>query len=230
MPKHDVYLEVGKTKIIAAAVDWPGWCRIAKTEAAALDALADCGPRYAQALERVGLRLSPPDGAGDLRVVERITGNATTDFGAPDIPTSSDGEPIDAAALERFLAIMDACWDALLAAGEAARGKELRKGPRGGGRELEKIYGHVLDAQRGYLNRIVWKAAPVTGEDVFAQVAAVRQDARDGLTRAAREGLPEQGPRGGKVWPARYFVRRSAWHILDHAWEIEDRLSPAEKV
>ncbi len=23
---------------------------------------------------------------------------------------------------------------------------------------------------------------------------------------------------------ARYFVRRTAWHVLDHLWEIEDRL------
>jgi hypothetical protein len=31
------------------------------------------------------------------------------------------------------------------------------------------------------------------------------------------------GPRGGVRWTARYYVRRSAWHVLDHAWEIEDR-------
>jgi hypothetical protein len=44
------------------------------------------------------------------------------------------------------------------------------------------------------------------------------------LDSATREPLPEKGPRGGIIWPARYFVRRTAWHVLDHAWEIEDRI------
>jgi hypothetical protein len=28
---------------------------------------------------------------------------------------------------------------------------------------------------------------------------------------------------GEKRWPPRYVARRMAWHLLDHAWEIEDR-------
>jgi hypothetical protein len=36
--------------------------------------------------------------------------------------------------------------------------------------------------------------------------------------------LPDFGPRGGERWPALFAIRRSAWHALDHAWEIEDRL------
>jgi hypothetical protein len=43
------------------------------------------------------------------------------------------------------------------------------------------------------------------------------------LERAAQGAMPPAGPRGGQRWPARYFVRRAAWHVLDHAWEIEDR-------
>ena len=43
----------------------------------------------------------------------------------------------------------------------------------------------------------------------------------DALTRAVIEGLPAAGPRGGVIWTARSFVRRAAWHVLDHAWEIE---------
>jgi hypothetical protein len=46
----------------------------------------------------------------------------------------------------------------------------------------------------------------------------------DGLTAAAQGKIPAQGPRGGKRWSPRYFVRRVAWHVLDHAWELEDRL------
>jgi hypothetical protein len=44
------------------------------------------------------------------------------------------------------------------------------------------------------------------------------------LEAAARGELPRVGPRGGLRWTPRFYVRYSAWHILDHAWEIEDRL------
>lgn len=29
-----------------------------------------------------------------------------------------------------------------------------------------------------------------------------------------------------KGWPPRYAARRIAWHVLDHAWQIEDRSGP----
>jgi hypothetical protein len=45
----------------------------------------------------------------------------------------------------------------------------------------------------------------------------------EALTAAVEHGVEERGPRGGKRWLPRYFVRRVAWHALDHAWEIEDR-------
>jgi hypothetical protein len=51
-----------------------------------------------------------------------------------------------------------------------------------------------------------------------------RQAILAGLEAADKGELPEKGPRGGILWPARYFVRRVAWHVLDHAWEIEDRM------
>jgi hypothetical protein len=47
----------------------------------------------------------------------------------------------------------------------------------------------------------------------------------EGLEHAVTDGIPARGPRGGKRWSAPYFVRRAAWHVLDHAWEIEDRSS-----
>jgi hypothetical protein len=40
---------------------------------------------------------------------------------------------------------------------------------------------------------------------------------RAALAAALRAGAP------GGAWPARYVIRRTAWHVLDHAWEIEDR-------
>jgi hypothetical protein len=41
--------------------------------------------------------------------------------------------------------------------------------------------------------------------------------------RAAGEEPPNAN-NVSKRWTPRYFVRRSAWHALDHAWELEDRI------
>jgi hypothetical protein len=101
----------------------------------------------------------------------------------------------------------------------------LAKGPRGGGRELDAIVGHVVGAEASYL-RMIEGTPPRFDED---EAAAARDDERsaviEGLERALTDGIPERGPRGGARWSAPYFVRRAAWHVLDHAWEIEDRSS-----
>ena len=33
----------------------------------------------------------------------------------------------------------------------------------------------------------------------------------------------DEPPAGRKGWPHRYAARRMAWHVLDHAWEMQDR-------
>jgi hypothetical protein len=160
-------------------------------------------------------------------VVERLEGTPTTDFGAPDIAPSADSLPLDAADLRRFSALLKACWQEFDAAVSAAAGRELRKGPRGGGRELEKIVEHVLGSDAAYLRSLGWK--PRTSKDASPSeaLAETRQSILEGLEAAAGGQLPERGPRGGALWSPRYFVRRSAWHVLDHAWEIEDRVQGA---
>jgi len=87
----------------------------------------------------------------------------------------------------------------------------------GGGRSLEGIVTHVLDAERSYASMAggrVAKGSPV--HDAF--VAAV--------VTMARGEVPATGPRGGRRWPTPYAIRRAAWHVLDHAWELEDRTRP----
>ena len=157
-------------------------------------------------------------------VVERLPGNATTDFGAPDVALSSDSAPIDAAGLKRYGEILQASWGALDGAISAAEGKELRKGPRGGGRELEAITRHVLGAEQGYLGRLAWKAPRSDDDNLNEEMRLTRQAIMDALSAAVRGEIPKTGPRGGVMWPARYFIRRVVWHVLDHAWEIEDRI------
>lgn len=219
----DVYLEVGQKRVFAGALDWPGWSRGGRSEAAALTALLEYGARYARVMQRGGIDFVTPETSADLNVVERLAGNATTDFGAPDIAPAGDSGRLAQDELRRSGVILQACWEALDAAIAAAAGLELRKGPRGGGRELEGISRHVLGAEQGYLSRLAWKIPKHEMTNLNEEMRLTRQAIMDALAAAARGEIPERGPRGGVIWPARYFVRRVAWHVLDHAWEIEDR-------
>jgi hypothetical protein len=219
----DVYLEIGDKRTFAGAIDWPGWCRIGRDEDSALQALVDSGPRYARILHAKKIPFQAPADTSALTVVDRVAGNSTTDFGAPDVAPSSDARPIDDADLQRFQKLLKAYWSAFDAAVRAASGKELRKGPRGGGRDLEAIVGHVLGAEAAYLARLAWKRPKGKAADLSEELDRTRQAVLQALAAAARGETPTSGPRGGVIWAPRYFVRRLAWHELDHAWEIADR-------
>ncbi|MFI5262072.1 MAG: hypothetical protein ACHQZR_05925 [Candidatus Limnocylindrales bacterium] len=211
----EAYLEVSPKRTFAGAVAWPGWCRSGRDEAAALQSLVDYGPRYRRVLSNTGLVLAVPVATDQLVLVGRVAGNAGTDFGVPSMPAPGDDGPLDAPALARQAAILRACWAALDRAAGAAAGRELTKGPRGGGREVPAILAHVADAEAGYLSRVAWRAP----DDALARRSAVLE----ALTAVARLGTPPPRGPGGTRWPARYFARRVAWHALDHAWEIDDR-------
>ena len=196
----DVYLEVGAKKVFACAVDWPGWCRAARTEDAALAALLSYSDRY-----RAAVPWFAPD---DLRVVGRLPGNATTDFGAPDARGPWDDAPLAEGEPDRLADVLAATWtafDAVVAGAPA----ELRKGPRGGGRDRDAVVDHVREAERSY--------GRAYGVRVPPRTPWVEQRAT--VLAAVRAGAP------GGSWPLRYAVRRSAWHVLDHAWEVEDKSS-----
>ena len=218
--KIPTYLEIGAKRAFAGAVEWPGWCRSGRDEPAALEALHDSARRYAKVLRGTRLGFEAPKDASALRVVERRQGDATTDFGAPSIAPKADARPIDDAELKRLSSILKACWRSFDAAVDAARGATLAKGPRGGGRDLPKIVAHVVDAEVSYLRMLGTKLEAGPRRDLAERTHAAVLGA---LEAAARDGAPPPGPRGGKRWLPRYFVRRVAWHVLDHAWEIEDR-------
>lgn len=221
---HNVYLEIGSKRVFACAVEWPGWCRSGHDEAAALQALLDYGSRYAAVVRSARLGFRAPAQVDQLRVVERIQGNATTDFGAPGVIPSADRAGADLADCARLEKVLRAGWRALDEARKRAMGKALRKGPRGGGRELDAIVRHVVEADRSYLGGLGWKA-PSPGK-TSNRVEETRSAIIEGLRASARGEIPAKGPRGGTRWPVRYFVRRVAWHTIAHAWEIERRLLP----
>jgi hypothetical protein len=222
--KMDVYLETGKKRTFAGAIDWPGWCRSGGNEQAALQALLKYAPRYAQIFRTEQLGFQEPAGIAELHVVERLKGNVTTDFGAPGLAPASDTQPLSEAEVQRCQLVLKACWRAFDAAIQAAAGKELRKGQRGGGRDMEGMLQHVLGGDAAYLARVGWKLTKVNSGDPGEQLEHTRQSILSALLRAARGEVPAQGPRSGARWTPRYFVRRVAWHVLDHAWELEDRI------
>jgi hypothetical protein len=221
--KFEVYLEIGTKRTFAGATDWPGWCRSGRDENSALRALFDYGPRYARALNVAGLEFRTPVDEAVFMVSERLDGNGTTDFGAPGIPPACDQRAVDETELLRLRSLLMACWETFDNVVNAASGKALSRGPRGGGRELETIVQHVQDSQAAYLERIGGKLIKVAGEDPDQTLGRTRREVLNALGSAARGEVAAQGPRGGARWLPRYFVRRLAWHVLDHAWEIEDR-------
>jgi hypothetical protein len=221
--KIPVYLEAAPKRTFAGALEWPGWCRSGREEDSALQGLFEYAPRYARALEDSGMDFEPPEVISVFQVTERLQGNATTDFGAPAVAPDHDQGPVSATALERLEHILRACWHAFDLARRSAGGKELRKGPRGGGRELDAIAEHLLGSDQGYLAKIGWKLRLNDRDHLETRLDQTRQAILGALDAAAGGHLQAQGPRGGVFWTPRYFVRRVAWHVLDHAWEIEDR-------
>lgn len=211
----EVYLEVGSKRVFASALEWVGWTRSGNDETAALEALAAYAPRYAPAARLAGLTL-PASAEASFKVVERVKGNATTDFGAPAIPAASDSARLSKTDAERICSLLEAAWktfDAVAAKAPA----ELRKGPRGGGRDRDKIIAHILDAESAYAPKIGLRLrVPVAGDTkaIKAWRGAIVDVVRGSAGRAPSEGMK---------WPPRYAVRRIAWHALDHAWEIQDR-------
>lgn len=209
----DVYLEVGKKKVYAGSVDWPGWGRFAKTEEEALEALAVYGPRYEPIAGAAGFKFPA---APRLSVVERVPGTATTEFGAPDGQLAADGAAVTAANANRHAKLLLAAWAAFDAYAAGAP-ESLRKGPRGGGRDRDKMIDHLVGSEAGYARKIGVKHRPPSIDDREA-IDALRGDVVAVLGRPG-----DGGPLTANGWTARYAARRFVWHVLDHLWEMEDR-------
>ncbi len=214
-PSLRVIIEAADTRTFASAADWPGWCRAGKDEALALEALARYAPRYATVAARAGLAFPAQVDVADLEVAARARGDASTAFGVPGRVVELDLHRVSSAEARRLTDIVIACWG-ILADVAASAPAELRKGPRGGGRDRDKVVAHVAEAERSYARSIGIRLP------ADAPIATVRAEIVEVL------GLSSDGsPLPGGAWTQRYAARRIAWHILDHAWEVEDRAQPA---
>lgn len=213
-----VYLEMGKRRVFACALQWPGWCRPGRAQGQAMASLAAAAPRYAAVTARAGI---PFDAAGvtGFEIVERVTGTATTDFGALDIAPALDSDPTTAPQVGQLLALIEAAWD-YFEETAAAPPAVLRRGPRGGGRDRDAIIAHVRETEVLHARMLGIKERPFPSGDLSA-LARVRAGILAEISASAAGRLSGDLPRARR--PARFVARRTAWHALDHAWEIRDR-------
>jgi hypothetical protein len=233
----DVGVETGaKRRSFAQALSWPGWCRGGRREDDALAALAAYAMRYGAVLGSLGADLDlHPGVAVGLHVAERVTGDATTEFGAPSRPFVTDTGPVTRDRVAWLAGVMDACWAAFDRAWERVPTAEREAKPEVG-RAPASIRLHVAGAERAYLAPFlkVLREAGAPGADGLttmglptspgdADVEPIRLGFRAAVLTIPA-GVAFAGPWEGSHRPPPYWVRRAAWHVLDHAWELEDRL------
>jgi len=206
--------EIGSKRTFASAIDWPGWCRAGKGQELALQALIDYAPRYAVVAKTAGVPFAL--GRWSFDDVDHLRGDATTEFGAPGAMSKVELKPMSKADVERMCTLVEATWKVFDSVVKKAPAS-LRKGPRGGGRDRDKIVEHVLGAETGYGSSFALKLKQPELGDTRA-IKALRAAWLEAF-RAGADGKPRR--EGGRS--ARYMARRIAWHAMDHAWEIEDR-------
>jgi hypothetical protein len=213
-----VVLEVTPKRSFASAIEWPGWTRSGRTPEAALETLAAYADRYRAVATAAGLTVPTLIGLESFHVVEEIEGDATTSFGAPSKAATLECQAVTAREAGRVAVLLDAAWtvlDQVVSTSPA----ELRKGPRGGGRDRDAIFEHVLGAEQAYAGKLGVRVPQPSRDDTKA-IRAMRE-ALLVVVRGDRTGQPARD--GG--WTPRYSARRLAWHALDHAWEVQDRSS-----
>ena len=214
-----VMVEQGKKRAVASAFDWPGWGRSAKgaaVEGDALALLAAYRPRYAAVAGLAGLG-DAFTAAGELEVVERLAGTGMGDFyGVSGRTAAPEYEPMSEAECDRKVALLQASW-AYFDDVAARVSPELRTGPRGGGRDRDRIVRHVNGSE---ILEPAKKVGVRTSVDALGDPAAMRAH-REAFCHGIRQ-FNARGPSAG-VWTVQFLIRRCAWHMLDHAWEMEDR-------
>jgi hypothetical protein len=213
-----VTLEIGPKgkKVVAVAPDWPGLERGAKTGEATIEKLQSYLPRYAKVA-----KLAEMDAEfaaiTTVDVVEQYPGTGSTDFWGISFAFSSiDRQDMSSEELERELTLMQACWTFF----DDARSRvsaEMQKGPQGGGRDRDRIVLHVLATEQEWAKKLgvgTRQGARVTDAK---GVRAFRRAYCTAIRTFHSEG------KMARTWPLRYLIRHTAYHTMDHAWEMEDK-------
>ena len=208
---------------MAFSLDWAGWERGGKSPDIALEALESYRHRYRQVADLAGMA-SEFDAAGPLEIVEDRIGPGSTDFwGISFAPSSTEHGPMTEAELERAITLLRACWEFF--DGVAARvSPEMRKGPRGGGRDRDRIIRHVIRNESEEFAKRVGLRIPEEG----ALTPKGLREYREAYVEAMRAYNAGQVEKKMLSWTLPYLIRHSAYHNLDHAWEMEDKDLSAE--
>jgi hypothetical protein len=217
-------LEIGPRgkKVVAVAPDWPGLERGAKTREAAIERLVAYLPRYAQVAKLAGMDAEFAAITTTSDVVEQYPGTGSTDFWGISFAFSGiDMQDMSSEELARELTLMRACW-AFFDEVRSRVSVELRQGPRGGGRNRDRIVRHVIGTEQDWTKKLAIltaHSATLTDEGLTAH--------RDAYCNAIR-AFHAQG-KMARTWPLRFLIRHTAYHTLDHAWEMEDKDLTAER-
>ncbi len=205
-------------RAVAFSIDWQGWSRGAKTPELAVETLESYRERYRPVAELAGMGREF-DAAGPLEIVEETAGTGSTDFwGISYVPSSFERGPMTEAELERGIALLRASW----AYFDDVAGRvspEMRKGPRGGGRDRDRIVRHTLRTERELFAKQVGLRYPEAGGSTPDGL----RDHRDAYVAAMRAYNAGEIARRMRSWTLPFLVRHSAYHTLDHAWEMEDK-------
>lgn len=216
--RNRVAIEVGPRgkKVVASAIDWPGWERNGTSEDAAFKTFAAYRDRFAPVADIAGLR-AEFDVVGNLEITDRYEGTGTTDFWGitTKVPEYEQGQ-IGEEECERRIAILKACW-AYFDDVYSRVSPELRKGPRGGGRNRDEILNHTYGAECGEWAPKVGVSTPLGAMRTPDGLRKHREEFVEAIRTYNREG------RKARTWPLQMLVKRACYHMLDHAWEMEDK-------
>jgi hypothetical protein len=203
---------------VAFSLDWPGWSRGAKTAELALETLESYRDRYRPVADLAGMSREF-DAAGPLEVVEDKVGTGSTDFwGISFSPSATEQGPMGEAEFERAITLLRAAW--AFFDGVAARvSPEMRKGPRGGGRDRDRIISHTIRTESedfaGRVGLRIPEGAALTPDGL--------QQHRKAYVEAMRAYNAGEFERLMRSWTLPFLIRHSAYHTLDHACEMEDK-------
>jgi hypothetical protein len=219
MPKKlRVVVEVGpkRNQCAAVAPDWPGLERGGKTPEAAVEKLRVYLPRYEQVAALANLS-GEFSAQSSVHQVEEYLGTGSTDFWGISFAFSSfDGQELSTSQLERELSLMQACWK-LFDGVRQSVSAELAKGPRGGGRDRDRIVTHTLGAEQDWARKVGVRSP---GDGVITDARGLGAYRRSYCTAIRMHHAEGQLAR---TWPLRFLIRHTAFHTMDHAWEMQDK-------
>jgi hypothetical protein len=208
---------------VAFAIDWPGWSRGGRSADLALETLEAYRERYRPVAHLAGMG-AEFDATGSLEIMEDRVGTGSTDFwGISFSPSATEQGPMGEAELERGITILRACW-AYFDSVAARVSAEMRKGPRGGGRDRDKIIRHTIRTESEDFAKQVGLRIP---EGAALTPDGLRQH-RESYVEAMHAYNAGEVKRRMRSWTLPFLIRHSAFHTLDHAWEMEDKDLSAE--